>query len=458
MTEREVLVRPLCFWNSPEGLCREIAPMCEDPASRRYKGMRFVGEDETPDLFLILNFPRGCDTYVASRSIVFQMEPWVYDPRRPWGVHTWEPPWAEPDEKDFLFVHRHRKMLNPCKWEMDATLAGLATPNTMPKTRNRIASVVSEKIHDEGHALRVELLRYLDDRTDLLDVYGRANHFNLKSYRGTIRDKMDVFSEYKYYLMAENNTEHNYVTEKLYECVLTETLCFYWGCPNLSDYFDPRICVWLDMADTEVSATTIRRCLRDNEWERRLPVLRKEKERVLREYTLPAMLYSVLFRSLEWRRSRRDTRCLRFRQVFGMLPCLYDRRPGSRPDRVLFLSLHVPSPDDEEGAVAFLGRVRRTIDEGYPRDVSGRSCPGRPQVVVLCTGSALRARYQDREWSVAFYSRSDIGEEEARRLCGLFSLESEDTEEDVPILFHRWTPGVTVTANDAFISTCVSST
>jgi hypothetical protein len=379
------------------------------------------------------------------------MEPWVYDPRRSWGVHTWEPPWAEPDEKDFLFIHRHRKMLNPCKWEMDVTLEGLAAAPETPKTLDRIASVVSEKMHDEGHILRIQLLRHLDRETDIIDVYGRANHFNLKSYRGTIRDKMDVFSKYKYYIMAENNSERNYVTEKLYECVLTETLCFYWGCPNLSDYFDPRVCVWLDMADIEVSIATIHRCLRNNEWEVRLPVLRKEKERVLREYTLPAMLHSILFRTLEWGKSRQDTDYMRFRQVFGMLPCLYDRR---QPDRVLFLSLHVSSPNDEERAIAFLGNVQRTINEAYPRNANGKSCPGIPQVIVLCTGSALRTRYEDEGWSVIFYSRSDIGEEEARRLCGLFSLKGGGGRY---ILFHRWIPEVSSASNGAFISTCVSS-
>jgi hypothetical protein len=38
--------------------------------------------------------------------------------------------------------------------------------------------------------------------------------------------------------MMENNFERNYITEKLWEPILCETLVFYYGCPNITDYIN----------------------------------------------------------------------------------------------------------------------------------------------------------------------------------------------------------------------------
>ena len=43
------------------------------------------------------------------------------------------------------------------------------------------------------------------------------------------------FSKYKYVFSCENNSEKNYATEKIWEPILFECLCFYWGCPNLEE-------------------------------------------------------------------------------------------------------------------------------------------------------------------------------------------------------------------------------
>ncbi len=38
----------------------------------------------------------------------------------------------------------------------------------------------------------------------------------------------------------ETSQEKNYFSEKLIDCLLTETIPIYWGCPNIGDYFDMR--------------------------------------------------------------------------------------------------------------------------------------------------------------------------------------------------------------------------
>jgi len=44
----------------------------------------------------------------------------------------------------------------------------------------------------------------------------------------------------------ENNQEHNYATEKIWEPLLCDCLTFYWGCPNLNEYIEENSFIYLD--------------------------------------------------------------------------------------------------------------------------------------------------------------------------------------------------------------------
>jgi hypothetical protein len=39
-------------------------------------------------------------------------------------------------------------------------------------------------------------------------------------------------------LAIENVREKNYFSEKIVDCFITKTIPIYWGCPNISDFFD----------------------------------------------------------------------------------------------------------------------------------------------------------------------------------------------------------------------------
>ncbi|HYV89717.1 MAG TPA: glycosyltransferase, partial [Candidatus Polarisedimenticolia bacterium] len=99
---------------------------------------------------------------------------------------------------------------------------------------------------------------------------------------------------YRYFFAAENNSEHNFITEKLWEPLLTETLCFYWGCPNAADWVDPRAFIRLDLDDFEAAFQTMKRAILANEWEKRLDVIRREKRKVLDHYQLFPTLERIL--------------------------------------------------------------------------------------------------------------------------------------------------------------------
>jgi len=99
---------------------------------------------------------------------------------------------------------------------------------------------------------------------------------------------------YKYYFMAENNNEINFMTEKIWEPLLTETLCFYWGCPNLADWINPQAYIVLNLDNLEGSFQTVKQAILNNEWEKRLEIIRQEKQKVLEYFNFFPTLKRIL--------------------------------------------------------------------------------------------------------------------------------------------------------------------
>lgn len=51
-------------------------------------------------------------------------------------------------------------------------------------------------------------------------------------------DREDLFEKFQYSFVIENSIQTNYFTEKLVDCLLMKTIPIYWGCPNISEFFD----------------------------------------------------------------------------------------------------------------------------------------------------------------------------------------------------------------------------
>jgi hypothetical protein len=61
-------------------------------------------------------------------------------------------------------------------------------------------------------------------------------------------EKEDLFYS-MYHICIENQQVPNYFTEKLIDSFLTYTMPVYWGCPNITDYFDPDGMILFDTVD-----------------------------------------------------------------------------------------------------------------------------------------------------------------------------------------------------------------
>jgi hypothetical protein len=287
---KKLTVKLLCDWFTPYELYKYFNRFTKGNYTWNHLQLT---TDERADYYVILNSPQQ-GYYDPKKTIVFQMEPWSIVSR--WGE------WAEPDPAKFMAVCTHKTALNNCEWQIEQDYLTLtAMDGSMkkdPAKASVVASICSPKYDLQGHKFRIDFLRFLNSKGDInLNVYGQVNLLgNSVNYSGRLPMSMKSkgILPYKYYFMTENTAEHNYITEKMWECLLCETLCFYWGCPNIEDFIDPRAFVKLDMNDFEGSYQIIKQAIRENWYEQRLPFIKEAKKLVLEKYSFMATIERII--------------------------------------------------------------------------------------------------------------------------------------------------------------------
>jgi len=293
---KKIKIKMLCNWCSSEQLCKEWSNMCMIYYS--WKNIEMIWQETDTvkaDYYVIINSPCKNDYYDPKRTLVFQMEPWIQDPTKHWGVKTWGE-WATPDPAKFFKVFSHKTHLNNVQWQINI---GKKNPNDGFERAEpfRVATICSAKNHDEGHILRNNFISYVGDNTSsIIDVFGRQNYHNFRSYRGPVEgdNKYNVYANYKYCFAAENNSEHNYATEKIWECILCESLCFYWGCPNLEEYIDPQAFVRLPLEDPAAALKIMQQAIEEDWWSQRIETIKLMKEKILTKLGFFPLLESLL--------------------------------------------------------------------------------------------------------------------------------------------------------------------
>jgi hypothetical protein len=95
-----------------------------------------------------------------------------------------------------------------------------------PKSRN-VSMILSEKAELLGH-----ILRHAIANAGLpIDLYG-------PQYTPIGHDKRVAYRDYRFAVVVEACREENFFTEHLIDALAFGCKVFYWGCPNIKQYFD----------------------------------------------------------------------------------------------------------------------------------------------------------------------------------------------------------------------------
>jgi hypothetical protein len=171
---------------------------------------------------------------------------------------------------------------------------------------NRISSIISGKNQDEGQKIRINFALFAQNYMEW-DNFGRNSHLiPWKNYFGPIEQKEKALIPYKYSFNCENMFINGFVTEKLIDCILCETLCFYYGCPNVKDFINEKAFVFLDLGHEDdypeerhkkwvKAVEKINNAIENNLWEKRLPYIKAEKKKILLETSMFPTFFNIIF-------------------------------------------------------------------------------------------------------------------------------------------------------------------
>jgi len=287
LTKPFIRVKLLCNWCST----KELADCWNKMSQGDYTWGRIkvVWEGDV-DYYVIINSPPKDAIFDKKRTILFRMEPHMCLHPEIWGE------WANPDDKEFLKVLRHENGdYNNNEWHLSIPYSVLQEEKGFYKPTNTLSTILSGKYKDPGQVLRVDFVKFLENKQLPIHVYGE-NRWSYKNYMGSLplHKKNSGLLQYKYSFNAENHSIDNYYTEKLIDGILAECLVFYWGCPNLKDYIDERAYVQLELSNFEKDYETIQKAIREDWQTQRLPYIREAKKKILNELQFFPRLEKIL--------------------------------------------------------------------------------------------------------------------------------------------------------------------
>jgi len=156
-----------------------------------------------------------------------------------------------------------------------------------PKKTKLLSVIFSDKAFTEGHVRRLDFVRALKDHFgERLDIFGRGFNY--------VADKWDAIADYEYHIAIENSRFPHYWTEKLADAFLGWSFPIYYGCPNVTDYFEQNSFASIDFEFPRKSILIIEQILKERPWSRSLSFLAESRRRILDEYNMFPMIIKLL--------------------------------------------------------------------------------------------------------------------------------------------------------------------
>jgi hypothetical protein len=136
------------------------------------------------------------------------------------------------DHYDFVLTHDPELLSNYPTKTKKYLIGGCWTAESNWKLHNKtklISMIYSGRQQLTGHKLRHTIAnRFTNSR---IDYFGHGTSRPLVN-------KEDGLQDYHFSIIIENSKQLNYFTEKIIDCLTVGTIPIYWGCPNISEFFN----------------------------------------------------------------------------------------------------------------------------------------------------------------------------------------------------------------------------
>jgi len=192
-------------------------------------------------------------------------------------------------------------------WLLDATYDELKNMKPPTKTK-QMSCVLSYKVKCKGHHIRHDFARNICSKYyDLIDLYGSV--VRIKGFEDLVVGekkepkrckkiphhicKIDTLKDYRYHLAMENCQELNYFTEKIGDAFLMWSYPFYWGCPNIDEFF-PKESYSLFNAKNINDAENVINTIKNHQYEKSLDFIEEARNLILDKYNVMPLLHQAI--------------------------------------------------------------------------------------------------------------------------------------------------------------------
>jgi len=161
----------------------------------------------------------------------------IQEPNEYFGIHDW----AIANQHLFSAILTwDDKVLNNCSNSQLFSFGNIwITPEQYLKPHNKkfeVSHLCGALLKTYGHSLRHELLARKNEikiPTNFYDTYG--DRYDINDAR---KGKEFIFGNSQFGVVIENTSHRGYFTEKITDCFALKTIPLYWGCSNISDFFN----------------------------------------------------------------------------------------------------------------------------------------------------------------------------------------------------------------------------
>jgi hypothetical protein len=160
--------------------------------------------------------------------------------------------------------------------EQEKDLGYFQQLNSIKKVSN-LSVICSNKTYTDDHKARLNFVYKLKEHfQNDLDWYGEGIN--------EVNSKWDGIANYKYHIVLENESRNNLISEKLFDSYLGLAYPFYYGAPNLNEYFPKDSYAAIDIMDYKKSISVIERLILNNGYEKNFDSILKSKNLVVNDY------------------------------------------------------------------------------------------------------------------------------------------------------------------------------
>jgi len=248
-----------------------------------FNSVRFtLSPDDEFDFIAVFNTVPKNQSYTFPREkiLFFMMEPGL----KPFHSFMY----GLENQQVHLFspIHSQKPSHGFLGWSIPKSVKELLAENPIEKT-NRCSAISSKTIIYPGHYQRLAYLTQLAKSDISFDLFGRGFK--------TMQNKLEALIPYQYSITIENGAIPHYFTEKINDALLSWTVPFYVGAPNIHSYFPEEAVVQLPENDPKLGAEIISSVFQDStDYSRRVDALHEARKRIIETYNPLAKIAKVV--------------------------------------------------------------------------------------------------------------------------------------------------------------------